>query len=406
MKKFLVILLALALVLAIGGCAAPTATPEEAAPPKILKIGIALPFSGPAAAWGIPPALALELEADRINSEGGVNVGGEKYTIEVIRADDLFTSDGAKMAAEKLIYRDRVNFIFGGVSSHDTLGVQLVTTPNKVINASTAWERICLYIDGVTVPYAFKVLPTPRETVPTIWKYIQKAHPEVKRVAIVAPNLLSSVYGSDVNEEWLERTDLEVVFREHYEYGMIDFYPILARILATEPDVIQSTDAGMSDWGLIIKQSRELGYEGLFMQEIPLCGDWLFDISGKENANGLITYDYMWYGPNANPAYKEIDSILSQGEGWISLGYSGTSWLSVLVQAIEAAGTIDDPDKIVEALETGTFYVGDLEMKFVGEEHYGRPRVLGQPLIISEIIGGEPTAVGTISVEEQLHAWD
>ncbi len=72
MKKFLVILLALALVLAIGGCAAP---PEEAAPPKILKIGIALPFSGPAAGWGIPPALAFELEADRINSEGGVNVG-------------------------------------------------------------------------------------------------------------------------------------------------------------------------------------------------------------------------------------------------------------------------------------------------------------------------------------------
>lgn len=408
MKKLSVILV-LALVLAIGGCAAPTeeaGAPEEAAAPEILKIGVALPFSGPAAAWGLPPTLALEWMAEEINKAGGVNAGGKNYTIEVIRADDLFTSDGAKMAAEKLIYRDRVNFIFGGVSSHDTLGVQLVTTPNRVINCSTAWERICLYKDGVSVPYAFKALPTPHETVPTLWKYVQQAHPQVKKVAIIAPNLLSSVYGSDVNEDWLARTDLELVFREHYEYGMTDFYPILARILATEPDIIQSTDAGVSDWGLIIKQSRELGYEGLFLQEIPLCGDWLFDISGREAANGLITYDYLWYGPNASPVYSEINDILSKGEGWISLGYSGACWLDVLVQAIEIAGTIDDPDKIVEALETGTFQACGLEMGFVGEEHYGRPRVLGQALVISEVINGEPTAVGTISVEEQVHAWD
>jgi len=405
MKRILPVLLIVLLIstLAAAACAQP-AKPGES---NVLKVGVALPFSGPAAGWGLPPTLALEWKATKINDAGGVKVGGKNYIIEVIREDDQFTSDGAKMAAEKLIFQHKVKFILGGVSSHDTLGVQLATTPNKVINCSTAWERKCLYEKGaVTAPYAFKALPTPHETVPSLWKYIQKAYPKVKRVAIIAPNLLSSTYGSDVNEEWLKRTSLQLVFREHYEYGMTDFYPILGRLLATNPDVIQSTDAGVSDLGLIIKQAREMGYKGIFMQEIPLAGDWLFDISGREAANGLITYDYAWYGPNASSEYKEIDATLSKGGGWISLGYSGASWLDVLVQAIEKAGTVDDTDKIKKELETNKFKACGLDMQFGGEDYYGRPGMLMQPLVISEMRGGQPVAVGAISVNEQLRSWD
>ncbi|MCJ7792337.1 MAG: ABC transporter substrate-binding protein [Dehalococcoidia bacterium] len=408
MKKLSIILVVSALIaaLTIVGCTQKSVTPTPEVP-KTLKVGLCVPLSGPVADWGIPVKQGLELRIEQINNAGGVKIGQDTYNIELIAEDNLFTSDGAKTAAEKLIYRDHVNVICGGIASHDTLGVQLVTTPAKIINCSMAWTSEALKPEGQpTVPYAFKSLPTPHETIRGIWGYIQQAYPQAKKVALLDANDMSSRYGEALNAKWLKYIGLQVVSEEYYEYGTKDFVPILTKVLSQNPDVIHSGSAGMSELGTFIKQSRQMGYKGLFMQEIPITGELLFQTSGQEAANGLVTYDFLCYGPKTTSEYQDFAKAFKEKYGyWISAVSAQPAFIDCFVQAVEKAGGISDTDKIVGILETGTFKSFGVDMRFAGADYYGRPRMLSQPLLISEIKGGEQVPVGNITVDEQLTPW-
>ena len=74
------------------------------------KIGAVLSLSGPAAAFGQTTANALELAAEEINANGGIN---GKH-IELIIEDDA--TDGKKSAAAftKLVTVDNVDAVIGG----------------------------------------------------------------------------------------------------------------------------------------------------------------------------------------------------------------------------------------------------------------------------------------------------
>jgi len=400
MRKFSVVLLAIVLVLGLmvaGG--------EPVEKPKIIKIGVSAPFSGPAAGWGIAPALGIEFLAAEINAAGGVVIGGTTYKFEVIREDNDFTIDGAKTATTKLIDFRKVDFVFGGICTDDTLGTQMVTTANDVINMSTAFHRITLYKDGKVIPLAFHVMATQLESIPAMWDYVQATYPKLTKVAIIAPSALSSFYGSDLCEKWLKPTPLEVVSRQHYEYGAETFKPFIQTAMAAGAEIIQSTDAPGGDWALMIKEAREEGYKGLFFQEIPIGGEWFFEICGADNANGLITFDLMWYGANRSAEYERINNALAKTEGWSSFGLHGAIYFAILVEALQKAGTVDDVDAIVKVLETTTFNVMGLKVYFGGKDRYGANRQLGQPLNIVEVKNGKPTIVGSISIEDQFVPW-
>ena len=256
MKKFSILMLIVMLVGSLGivGCGPEAGVPEQEAP-KVLKLGACLPLTGVAAGYGQPTLASLQIEVEKINAAGGVDVGGDNYTIQLIAEDNLFTSDGAKAAGEKLVYRDGVKFIFGGQETNDTKGLQIVTTPNKVITFNMAWADTVLR-DPTTkeaIPYAFKSQTAPHELLRGLWGYVQNTYPEVKRVALFAPNTDSGHYGQQLSEKLVRHLGYEVVFNDYHEYGLTDFYPQLTKILAAEPDIIHSTCSGPSDWGLIIR---------------------------------------------------------------------------------------------------------------------------------------------------------
>ena len=56
----------------------------------VIKFGVSTPLSGPAAPWGIPHKNATELIFDEINAQGGLDVGGKKYKLEVVAYDHKY----------------------------------------------------------------------------------------------------------------------------------------------------------------------------------------------------------------------------------------------------------------------------------------------------------------------------
>ena len=76
-----------------------------------------------------------ELARDEINKAGGVNVGGKKMQIELIRADtnELQSVPDATNAMERVITRDKADFVIGGFRSEAVLAMQEVAMDYKKI---------------------------------------------------------------------------------------------------------------------------------------------------------------------------------------------------------------------------------------------------------------------------------
>ena len=70
-------------------------------------------MSGPAASWGLVNKYCAEATAQMFNEQGGVEIGGEKYTIEIVSIDDKNDPKLAVSGAERLTQQEGIHYIIG-----------------------------------------------------------------------------------------------------------------------------------------------------------------------------------------------------------------------------------------------------------------------------------------------------
>src|SRR3981189_2913561 len=76
-----------------------------------------------------------EMARDEINKAGGINVGGKRMQIELVRADtnEIQSLPDATNAVERVITRDKADFLIGGFRSEAVLAMQEVAMDYKKI---------------------------------------------------------------------------------------------------------------------------------------------------------------------------------------------------------------------------------------------------------------------------------
>src|SRR5258708_20131788 len=74
-----------------------------------------------------------EMARDEINKAGGINVGGKRMQIELIRGDtnEIQSVPDATNAMERVITRDKVDFVIGGFPPQAALPLQAVAMDYK-----------------------------------------------------------------------------------------------------------------------------------------------------------------------------------------------------------------------------------------------------------------------------------
>src|SRR5256885_11971066 len=113
---------------------------------KVLKIGVLGVMSGPAASWGLVNRYCTEATAQIVNEQGGWEIGGEKYRIEVVSIDDRNDPKVSVAGAERLAYQEGIKYIIG--PNVDTTAAAIVPVLEKA--------------GAINIPYAFsKALYTP-----------------------------------------------------------------------------------------------------------------------------------------------------------------------------------------------------------------------------------------------------
>jgi branched-chain amino acid transport system substrate-binding protein len=107
-----------------------------------------------------------EMARDEINKAGGINVAGKRMQVELIRADtnEIQSVPDATNAVERVITRDKADFLIGGFRSEAVLAMQEVAMDAKKIflGVGAAHSKLGLNVeqDYNRYKYWFRVAPT------------------------------------------------------------------------------------------------------------------------------------------------------------------------------------------------------------------------------------------------------
>jgi branched-chain amino acid transport system substrate-binding protein len=384
----------LGMMAAMGICLIPS--PSYSSPEKELKIGAIFPLSGRGATWGMAAQKAITVKQKEINARGGLNVGGEKYKVEIIWEDDKYNAAAGRMAAEKLVNRDKVKFIHGSQSSAVILAVQPITEPNKILFLVNSYAKEVLTPDK---PYTFRMVLTSNEILQGMYPWMIKTYPSLKTVAFIEPNDASGWSVEKDCQRIAEQYKYQVVFSQFYERGTSDFYPLLNKLLVQKPGFIDFTGAPPGDQALIVKQLRELGYQGKTLAGTTIDPLEFCKIAGVQNAEGHISNTHDLLGAYTTDGQRKYydDYISIHGKPFDPVTPKYHVYMDILAQAIEKSGSLD-PTKVKEAMEkTEEWNTIFGAAKFGGQEHYGIRRQVITPVYISDIVGGKLVNRGTMT---------
>jgi branched-chain amino acid transport system substrate-binding protein len=344
--KRIITMLAITLVLAVAlvgffGCGP--------AAPKVVKVAILAPLSGPVPTFGVSTRDGALLAIEEWNAKGGVL----KKKVEAIVEDSQCTPDPAVNAANKVIDQDKVKFIIGEVCSKASIPVSEIANAKKVIQVSPTSTNPAVTVDasGATKPYIFRAcFIDPFQG--TVGAKFAIENLKAKKAFIMLDQANDYVKGlAEFFEQSFVNQGGTVVGKESYTATDTDFSAILAKIRTARPDIVYLPDY-YNIVNLATKQAKEKGIQVPFMG-----GDgWdSSDLDLKAAAGGYFTNHYSPFDPrpevqNFVKAYgakfKDDSGNAKVPDALATLAYDATN---LLLQAIKETGS-EDTAKVKDAL--------------------------------------------------------
>jgi branched-chain amino acid transport system substrate-binding protein len=196
---------------------------------------------------------------------------------------------------------------------------------------------------------------------------------------------------------------IEVVYDDYFPPGTKDMSPFLVSAIAKKPDVFYNCASSGAYWGLLIKQARDLGYQGLFADGHPPTPKQTGEIAGMRNVQGMIGFGYASEGklaPEGVLRFRE-DYIKKFGE-WHEHSLVLLA-IDAIFMAFEEAGTLD-VEKVVSILESGKEWKTPVGITgtFGGTNRYGHPHQWFAPQYVIEIQGDKAVPIDIIAMKDML----
>ncbi|WP_174734862.1 ABC transporter substrate-binding protein [Mesobacillus harenae] len=313
-----------------------------------VNIGYSGPLSGPAAFYGERTLSGVQMAVDEINEEGNFEVDGKKYKLNVVALDDKYMPNEAAGNAQRLIQENKTPIVFtphsGGVLAMQVFNEQ----QNFIIGAYTSEPKITEAGNSLTV----RIPPRYDGYLEPFTKYAMEKHG--KKIAFLPT---ASQYGKDWSEKlapFWEKEGGEIVYNSSIDFAKdTDFFTLITNALKEDPDVLFI--GGPSEpTAKLAAQARELGFEGGFIVMDQAKFDEMKRVTGSYDVlNGSIgVMPLVESDTPAIPQFVENYRAKFDEEpgSEAGLNYIG---MHAFAEAMKAAGSVDDPKKIREAMKEG-----------------------------------------------------
>ena len=317
------------LVLALAALAC-TGGDEQDSP---FRIGVMESLTGPGETYGTVANQAKQMAADEINAAGGI----DGRMLELVVEDSKCGAQDAIAAYKKLTDVEGVKIILGTSCSGAMLGAAPLAEADGTILFSGLASNPDIAKAG---DYIFRTqisdIQVGIDTGNTLW---------ADGVRTLATMTESTDYAEGVRRTSVaqfEKRGGKVVAEERYLPEVTDFRSQLTKLFAASPDALHLAPQSEFSAGTIVKQARELGYEGPIYAETISVGTTALDIAG-DAATGMkaITADL---DPD-NAKAQEVLANFRERYNHVTLPWHlGSAYDDVYIAAECLKRTNDDQD--------------------------------------------------------------
>lgn len=391
------------LVVLLFGCKATTTTTTQittqttttttTTTPKVLKIGV-LNYLG----WppGITEDKLFKILADDINKKGGVTIGNEKYTIQLISYDTQNSQEVAVAAANRLVYQDGVKFILS--DGRQTSGCTDITDAEKVV-------VICGTPDPsiLNPKYKYVFNATSINTSPAVTLgWFAKNHPQFENYVAAFTDdreghMINGIFGGMFTAFNIQKTDI------FYPAQQTDLSAVATQAMQLNPDVFIWQGAETT----VVKSMKQAGYNGqLFAIDAKPFSD-LTRTTTPQELEGLIDGALPTeFNPPLTQGAIDFKALYTAATGkWDDPALDGTVLFNCLIAALQQAGTTDT-DAVAAKISSGMEFDTPLGVaKMIPRADMGsgnRTVDLIVTTFIKQIVNGVPTVIATIGPAEGM----
>jgi len=348
---------------------------------EYIVLGAAVSLTGKYSTNGKHTQNGYNLAVERINSKGGVKVGGKSYKFEIIYYDDESNSKRAAQLAERLIKQDGIKYMLGPYSSGLTKAMAPVTEENKIPMVEANGASRSLFTKGYK--YLFAVLsPANQYLEVAIDLAVEKNGGKPVNIAMAFEQ---DAFSQDVRlgiVDAAKRTGSKITIDDKLPKELNDMAATLAKVKATKPDVL--VVSGHSKGALTaIRQIAEMKVDVPMLAMTHCDASKLAKQHGKKSEYALcaaqwhktLSYKDKFFGNG-----KKYDKDFTKEYGYAPPYQAAESSAALLVykDAFERANSFDT-EKLRNALaktDMQTFY-GNIKFGS-GGQNTAKPMVLFQ----------------------------
>ena len=290
-------------------------------------------LTGAGETYGTVASQAKQMAADEINAAGGVN----GRMLELIIEDSQCSAKEAITAYNKLTDVDGVKIILGTSCSSAMLGAAPLAEADGIILFSGLASNPDIAKAG---DYIFRTQISDVEVGTSTGNLLWADG--VRKLATIteATDYAEGVWRTTVAQ--FEKRGGKVVAEERYASDITDFRTQLQKLVAADPDALHLAPQSEFTAGTVIKQAREVGYEGPIYAETISVGTTALELAG-DAATGMkaITADL---DPD-NEKGQEVLAKFRERYNYVTLPWHlGSAYDDVYIAAECLKRTNDDQD--------------------------------------------------------------
>jgi branched-chain amino acid transport system substrate-binding protein len=231
----------LSLTLALGVAGAIFAY-NVASAEDVITLGAAVSETGKYSTNGVFTEKGYTLAVDKVNSQGGVKVGGKTYKLAVKFYDDESSPARGAELVDRLIKQDGIQFILGPYSSGLTKAIAPVTEQLKTPMVEANGAARSLFTNGYK--YIFATLSTADQYLASVIDLAAEhaaalnKKPNQMKVAVVVEN---DPFSKDVRKgvvDQMKKYGMKLVVDDQFPRDLSDISATLTKVKALKPDVL------------------------------------------------------------------------------------------------------------------------------------------------------------------------
>jgi branched-chain amino acid transport system substrate-binding protein len=353
---------------------------------EVVKIGVIGPMTGGLAYFGTNWKMGVDMAVSQINDRGGIEVAGKRYSLETVGYDDEAKVEKSVVGLRKLASLDRVPITLGPIVSSCAFAVLGINEKERVLILTTISHPDITRKGNKLI---VRINPTTDIMLPNLVKAAIQ-YKKWKTVAILADSdergrSAAAIFTAAFNK--VGGTVLAQEFSEHR--STTDFYPQVTKMKALNPDVLMII-AQDEPAALIIKQAREVGWQGPFMFPETFHKKGI-ELAGAKNVEGSLLI--VGIIDLERPPYLKLRADFqarfgskARLEPYSVIAYDSTY---LAAYAMQKAGTVTDAYKIREAVpKVIPFKESVYERTNVDETGQG-----WGPIFVGELRDGKPVVI-------------